>query len=130
MADLLAFLSSLQYFEPGGSPTTGESLFAERGCSRCHGSSAEGTWQGPALRQGEETFTSVTLAEALWQNGPKMYQRAQQIGVRWPTLLESDVGNLLAFLNTPAGQEITTMNSNGGLLLNKYKYFGLKGGLG
>lgn len=105
MADLLAFLGSLQYFEPGGSPTTGGSLFAQRGCSRCHGSSAEGTSQGPSLRQGEETFTSVTLAEALWQHGPEMYQRAQQVGVPWPTLLESDIGDLLAFLNNPDEQK-------------------------
>jgi cytochrome c2 len=101
MADLLAFLCSLRYFEPGGSRQKGESVFAQRGCSRCHGSGAEGTPLGPALRQDEETFTSVTLGEALWQHGPEMYQRAQQVGVPWPALVEGDVGDLLAFLNTP-----------------------------
>lgn len=103
MADLLAFLCSLGYFEPDGASSTGESVFAQRGCSRCHGSSAEGTSQGPPLQRGGRTHTTVTFAEAFWQHGPEMYRRAQQIGVPWPTLLESDVGNLLAFLNRPPG---------------------------
>lgn len=101
MADLIAFLYSVQYFEPGGSPQLGESLFARRGCSRCHGAHAEGTVLGPALGGRGKTFSSIALGQALWSHGQKMYQRAQQLGVPWPTLAESDVGDLVVFLNTP-----------------------------
>lgn len=101
MADLIAFLYSLHYFDPGGSHQSGKSLFARRGCSQCHGPSAEGTPQGPALRGGSGTFNSIALAEALWRHGPKMYERTRERGLSWPTLAESDVGDLVIFLNTP-----------------------------
>ena len=100
MADLIAFLHTLHYFEPVGSLQAGERLFAERGCGHCHGSRAEGKLQGPALRRPGRIFTSLSLATGLWVHGPKIYQRTQQLGLRWP-LEENDVGDLVAFLSTP-----------------------------
>jgi cytochrome c2 len=102
MADLVAFLSSLRYFEPDGSPRTGESLFVERGCDRCHGKSADGTARGPALREHSKTYSLVSFATAVWNHGPKMYGRTRELEIPWPTLRESEVGDLLAFLNAPA----------------------------
>lgn len=100
IADLVAFLSSLRYFEPLGSPHMGETMFAERGCDQCHGAHAEGAKGGPALRGRGQPVTAITLASALWQHGPKMYQRTQQFGRPWPTLQEGDVGDIVAFLNS------------------------------
>ena len=100
MADLVAYLYSLHYSEPGGSPRVGEILFAARGCSSCHGSSGVGTSEGPALRGRGKSFSSIALAAALWRHGPAMYKHAEQLGVPWPTLAESDVGDLISFLNT------------------------------
>jgi mono/diheme cytochrome c family protein len=100
MADLVAFLFSFHYVEPGGSPKVGEVLFAGRGCSRCHGPRALGTPQAPALRGRGTNFNSVTIATALWRHGPDMYKRATELGLTWPVLGENDVGDLIAFLNT------------------------------
>ena len=105
MADLVAFLYSLSSVEPGGSARVGEMLFAGRGCSLCHGPAGLGTSEGPALRARGKTFNSIALASALWRHGPAMYKRAQDIGLPWPTLAETDVGDLISFLNTsPAGE--------------------------
>ena len=101
MADLIAFLYSIRDSEPGGSVQLGKSLFESRGCSRCHGPRAEGTQQAPALRGRGETFNMMALAEALWRHGPKMYQKTQELGLPWPALAESEVGDLVVFLNTP-----------------------------
>ncbi len=101
IADLVAFLSSLRYFEPAGSPHIGETLFSERGCNHCHGADAEGARGGPALRGRGQQTTAVTLATALWQHGPKMYRRTRELKRPWPTLNESDVGDIVAFLNSP-----------------------------
>ena len=95
-----SFLYSLRYVEPSGSPHVGRSVFAWRGCSRCHGADAEETAEAPALR-GRGPYTSVALATSLWRHGNGMFRRSQQMGRGWPTLLESDVGDLLSFLNTP-----------------------------
>lgn len=101
IADLIAFLSSLRYFEPMGSPQMGETLFGERGCARCHGAQAEGAKLGPELRGRGMPTTAITLATALWGHGPNMYQRTRELGRPWPTLSETDVGDVVAFLNEP-----------------------------
>lgn len=100
MTDIFAFLYSLRYVEPGGSPQVGASVFQWRGCSRCHGINAQGTRRAPALRV--RTYNSVALAVALWRHGQRMYTETRQVGIGWPTLGEDDIGDLLAFLNLPA----------------------------
>jgi cytochrome c553 len=97
--DVLTFLISLEYFEPSGSPMLGEHVFSQRGCARCHGAKAEGTTQGPRLKPNAEAYTLVSLASTLWNHGPGMAARAQQLGVPWPNLQGSDLGDLTGFLN-------------------------------
>lgn len=101
MADVTVFLYNLHYLEPSGSPQVGGSVFGWRGCAQCHGKTAEGTRAGPALRGRGQTYTSVRLAATLWGHGSHMYARTRAQGQAWPSLLPSDVGDLLAFLNTP-----------------------------
>jgi cytochrome c553 len=101
MADVIAFVYSLRYLEPGGSPHVGESVFAWRGCGRCHGDHAEGTRSGPPLRGRGQNYTAVRMASILWRHGAKMYQQSQKMGQGWPQLEPSDVGDILAFLNAP-----------------------------
>lgn len=100
MADTIAFLYSLHYSDPPGSPLVGRSLFEWRGCARCHGREAQGTELAPALRGRGRSFTSVVLGATLWQHGTKMHLLTQRLGFPWPTLLETDVGAVLAFLNS------------------------------
>ena len=102
MADLRTFLASLRYFEPTGSPLVGERVFSDRGCAACHGRMAEGTQIGPGLRSPAEAFTTISLTVALWRHGPRMIDRAQELGIPWPTLKATDLGDLVSFLNAPA----------------------------
>ena len=102
--DVVAFIASLRYFEPAGSPYVGQRVFTARGCSRCHGSTAEGTQLGPALRTGVEAFTTVSFATALWKHSPQMIDRAEETGVAWPALQATDIGDLVSFLNGSARQ--------------------------
>lgn len=101
MTNLFAFVFSLGYFDPPGSSVVGESIFSWRGCSQCHGENAQGSRVAPALRGQGRNYNSISLATALWSHGQKMYNRAQKSGVGWPTIAENDVGDLLAFLNSP-----------------------------
>jgi mono/diheme cytochrome c family protein len=101
LADLVAFLATLRFFEPVGSSESGRSLFSERGCDHCHGARGEGVRGGPALRGRGQSTTVITLATALWRHGPKMYQRSRELGRPWPTLKETDVADVLTFLNSP-----------------------------
>ncbi len=101
MADLAAFLASLRYFEPTGSPFVGERVFNLRGCARCHGPSADGTSVGPRIRAGGDAYTAVSLTAALWKHGPRMVDRMEELGIPWPQLQPSDIGDLVSFLNAP-----------------------------
>ncbi len=101
MADLAVFLYSLRYLEPSGSPQVGASIFGWRGCADCHGARGEGGKRGPALRGRGQTYTAIRLATDLWRHGDSMYQESRKLGQQWPVLEESDVGDLLSFLNTP-----------------------------
>ena len=100
MADLIAFLYSVRYFELGGSPIVGQQLFEERKCSQCHGRDAGGGQIGPNLRKAGQVYTPVNFALALWSHGPTMYAKAEGLGLGWPTLNEGDLSHLLAFLNS------------------------------
>jgi cytochrome c551/c552 len=104
MTDLIAFVYSLQYFDPPGSALVGKSIFGWRGCSMCHGKCAEGTHHAPGLRGHGKNYNSISLATALWSHGPRMYNSARTSGVNWPNLQEDDIGDLLAFLNSPISQ--------------------------
>lgn len=99
MTDIFAFLYSLRYVEPSGSPQVGASVFSWRGCSRCHGANAEGTSRAPSLHG--RSYNSVALAVALWRHGQQMYAETARRGLAWPTLTDEDVGDLLTFLNNP-----------------------------
>ena len=105
MADLIAFLYSVRYFELGGSPIVGQELFNERKCSQCHGSDAGGGKIGPNLRKVGKVYTPVNFALALWSHGPRMYAKAEELGLDWPTLNEGDLSHLLAFLNSSPVQD-------------------------
>ena len=74
-------------------------MFAQRGCSTCHGARAEGTETGPSLKSGAEAYTTVSFTAALWRHGPKMFESVEQRGMPWPTLQPNDVGELVSFLN-------------------------------
>jgi len=101
MADVAAFLYSLQYTDPTGSPHVGKSVFSWRGCNRCHGAEAQGSANAPGLRGRGQAYTAVGLAASLWEHGERMYRRSEQMGIGWPTLTTTDIGDILSYLNAP-----------------------------
>ncbi len=100
IADLVAFLGSLRFLGPAGSPHVGRTAFAERGCDSCHGESAQGGRGGPALRGRGQSATTITLATALFNHGPRMYDHTRRLGQSWPELQDDDAADIIAFLNS------------------------------
>ena len=101
MSDLFGFIYGLHYVEPSGVASVGESVFAWRGCAECHGAHADGRRTGPPLRGQGQTYTATRLATDLWRHGGRMYQESRNADRPWPMLQDGDIGNLLAFLNSP-----------------------------
>jgi len=100
MADLIAFLYSLRYFDGPGHAHVGRQVYLEKKCDRCHGPDGLGTKDGPNLVRRKGTFSVVALATAMWRHGPHMHQEMQQQKIAWPKFEDREMDDLIAYLNT------------------------------
>jgi mono/diheme cytochrome c family protein len=98
MRRIIAYTWSAQFFRPHGDATRGSKVFADKGCSGCHGAGSSGA---PDLKASPRPTSPVTLVSVLWRHGPKMYEGMKKKGGDWPRLTASDVGNLTAYLSAP-----------------------------
>ena len=109
MADLVAFLTAYRYYltEVGqpGNPAAGKAVFAGKGCTRCHGA---GAWDkpGPDLSRYKGRFSSIFLAQVMWNHGAEMATVMRGQGIAWPKFEGREMGDLLAFLQAGSGGAI------------------------
>src|ERR1039457_736248 len=72
LADLLAFLYFLNYFDEPGDPKVGKVLFAQKHCIQCHSLGKEGGSAGPRLDALPRGTSPLRIAQDLWNHGPAM----------------------------------------------------------
>lgn len=102
MADVIAFLYYLRFYETEGDLPTGEVLFAEKGCANCH-TPDEGPSIGPDLSKSQAVLTPLGLATAMWDHAPAMYDRMQSADVEWPRFEGNEMRDLSVYLRSLAG---------------------------
>lgn len=95
MADIAAFLFAVRYYSGTGDAARGGQVFKTRGCGRCHTVGADG---GIPIRGGRR-FSTIELARAIWNHGPRMAARTAAIGEEWPTLRGDEVNDLARYLD-------------------------------
>ncbi len=104
MADLLAFLTAYRYYlvEVGtpASPARGRQLFTTKKCDVCHGKPADFHKAGPSLAKYQNNFSAIYIAQAMWNHGAEMAGVMQSKGVPWPEFTGSEMGDLVAYLQT------------------------------
>lgn len=102
MADLVAFLTAYRYYltELGrpGDPAAGHAVFDAKSCSRCHGQPGDWGKVGPSLERLRGRFSSIYLAQAMWNHGPEMVAAMKAQHVPWPRFAGREMGDLLAYL--------------------------------
>lgn len=101
MADVIAFLYYLRFYEVGGDIQRGERVFMEKGCVSCHGTTAS---IGPDLSRSEAGLTALALATAMWNHAPAMYDRVQLQQVDWPRFEGEEMRHLSAYLRSLVAQ--------------------------
>ena len=101
MADVVAFLYYLRFFDTGGDAETGRTVFQNRGCPSCHIGDG-GPAIGPDLATSKAVLTPLGLATAMWNHAPAMFDRAQSRQVKWPRFEGDDMLNLSAYLRRTA----------------------------
>jgi cytochrome c len=103
MADVIAFLYYLRFYETGGDVRRGEQLYVEKGCTSCH--TTDGTPSiGPDLSQAESVRTPLGLATAMWDHAPAMYDLTQVQRVEWPIFEGDEMQDLAVYLQSLASE--------------------------
>jgi cytochrome c2 len=102
MADLIAYLFSVRYFEQAGVASAGKQVFEAKGCASCHAFQPGVAGVGPDLSSWQGKISSSRLAAALWNHGPTMLERMHQVKIEWPTFRQDEMENLMAFLESQA----------------------------
>ncbi len=98
--DLVAFLFTLDYFDPPGDPTVGEHLFVEQKCVVCHQVGLQGGVAGPNLDHLGLYGSPILVAAAMWNHGPGMQNMMEDKGIVRPTFSGSELADLIAYLES------------------------------
>ncbi len=100
MADIVAYLYFLNYFEELGDIDEGERVFVERGCARCHSPKAERADMGPYLAKIGRRSSPVDLITSLWNHAPDMAERMRMKHIPWPNFRKGEMADLIEYLRS------------------------------
>ncbi len=106
MADILAYLFAVRFFDEPGNPITGAKIFEEKNCVICHsvGPGGRDGSVGPNLGRMRNVST-ITLTQSIWNHGPQMMQKMRDYGFSWPVLKGTDMNDIVAYLQTKSAQK-------------------------
>jgi cytochrome c len=103
MADLIAYLFAERYFEGTSSSEHGRRLFADKGCAGCH---APGSGTAPDLAHAHSGASPISIATALWNHGPMMYERMRERQIMWPRFAPGEIVDLMEFISHSQTQRL------------------------
>lgn len=106
--DLIAFLFTLDYFDPPGDPEAGEQLFNQKKCVVCHKVGVRGGVAGPSLDHLGQYGSPILVAAAMWNHGPGMQAMMDDKGIERPIFSGPELTDLITYLESsspasPAG---------------------------
>lgn len=102
LRDLMAYVgatpsSSEPLYAVPGDRDEGRSLFAEKQCVQCHGSTARGA-AGPDLTGNRLLASTVDFAAAMWNKAPGMTAAMKSRGIAMVHLEPREMADILAYL--------------------------------
>jgi cytochrome c2 len=97
MADIIAYLSSVQYFQPPGYAAAGRALLENKGCLGCHMLGGRGMKGGVDLAKVAGLDSRAAVIAALWNHGTAVPATAAGVA-RWPALTPREAAHITAFL--------------------------------
>ncbi len=105
-ADLIAFLYTLNYFDPPGNVQAGRRLFTAKKCIVCHQVGGTGGVVGPNLDFLKQFGSPIVIAAELWNHGPAMAEAMRARRIERPTFQDSELRDLLAYLKSASPAQI------------------------
>ena len=100
MADIVAYLYSVQYFATPGDPRRGEGLARTKRCLSCHSIGGKGGNVGPDFKRAIGLDQPVTVVSAMWNHASTMEKKMEEMSLQWPVLKGSEMADLVAFMQT------------------------------
>ncbi|MGE5218301.1 MAG: c-type cytochrome, partial [Chloroflexota bacterium] len=97
--DLIAFLDTVNYFEPVGDAKAGKKIFVDKQCIVCHQIERVGGVFGPSLDSVVE-FGPIFFAATMWNHGPAMAEAMQARGVKRPLFSGNELRDLIAYVKS------------------------------
>jgi mono/diheme cytochrome c family protein len=104
MADIIAYLYSVQYFAEPGDVRRGQELLANKGCLNCHSVAGRGGKVGPDFERTKELDQPVTIVAAMWNHASGMAEKMGEKSLAWPLFTEQEMGDLVAYLQASGGK--------------------------
>lgn len=98
MEQLAAYLFYVKFVGVPGDVERGRTLFEDKHCARCHQLAGQGGTAGPRLDELRDFVSVFFLARVLWNHGPGMERKMQELEITPPRLEGTDVADLVAFL--------------------------------
>ncbi len=97
MADIVAYLHSLKYFEGAGRAELGRRAIRDKGCLDCHSLGNEGQGGVLDLSRTPDLDTPVSVIAALWNHVTLLESLPREGGHAWPSFEETEMANLVSF---------------------------------
>lgn len=98
MANIVAFLASVQYLGQTGSAARGRQYIRDKGCTTCHALDGRGGTGAPDLTALDGFDSQAAVIAALWNHVAIPEIQGQQRA--WPTLRDTEIADLIAFFRT------------------------------
>jgi cytochrome c2 len=99
MADLVAYLYSVQYLAEGGDAESGRRLLQAKGCLACHSLEGRGGSLATDLASRTGMSSPAEVIATLWSHSVLMIA-VEQIDVDWPTFSSEEMADVAAFFQT------------------------------
>jgi mono/diheme cytochrome c family protein len=98
MADIVAYLYSVQYFARPGDFGRGKTLAKRKNCLACHGTGAESANTAPDFKKMDRLDQPVTIVAAMWNHASRMEQKMGKMSLNWPHFTGSEMADVVTFI--------------------------------
>ena len=98
MADIIAYLYFINYFDKPGDAAHGQTLFTQKGCARCHAVTPGAAPVGPNLGTSSLVGSPIDIITAMWNHAKAMEPVMRVQGIPWPKFEPGEMTDLIEFI--------------------------------
>ncbi|GEM_PF-132854 len=96
---LISYIYYLRYLGEPGSVANGKRLIHSKGCVYCHSvGGKEGGDVGPGLDKLKRYVSPIYMVQSIWNHGPMMLERMNQMGIEIPTFSGREIADMSAYI--------------------------------